>query len=722
MGETKNLRFLIRENVFTHIAISISVGILFAEKFGILPWGVWIAIILVGEAVYTAWLCGKESSSYHRILFFILLNVCIATGALRFWNFENNIKPIPPNTTQTFYAKVEGSVKMSRKTLQTDIILQNGSKIRASLMLHNGEPPGSGDILLLHGEISAPRNNGNPGETDYADYLLKHGYSGTIFCYANSWRETGREHLTLKDRMARLRENLTQRFDTYFKGRDMAVLSALTLGDKSLLNPEIREVFSETGTSHILALSGLHLGILLSLYNLLLTRVIIPQTYRRKRRVIEITGFVLGLAMTWLYTLLAGMPISLIRAAVMYSMVQCAVVMQRDVFSINNLCLAAIIILIVSPEALFDISFQLSFLSVLGIFLLMPLFPKLKVQTTGYIKRKLYGCIKAIWGMLCVSISATAFTLPLVAYTFHVVPLWGWAASLVAIPLTALILATSPLFFLVPCASSLIATAIGLFLNAMFACLEAIASMPYSSLSLYPTLLSVLMMYGVLICARALILNSKALNADTLPSNRTTPVGQNKSKTRGNTFLVVALMCLLAGIVFTETRDSWRTRLKPQIVFYNTPPVPAIHLIASADSSYLWTTMPQKIDTALLRIEKTFWKRHKIKSPTLLVSPSIGKSFAYFPHVIDFGGCRIGLLYEPIDTDATVPLQVDYVFVARGWKRSLSEAFHVFQTDSVVLDGSLSNFYRRRFRAEADSIGVGVRDLRKDGAWIVCLE
>ena len=256
----------------------------------------------------------------------------------------------------------------------------------------------------------------------------------------------------------------------------------------------------------------------------------------------------------------------------------------------------------------------------------------------------------------------------------------------------------------------------------MFACLEAIASMPYSSLSLYPTLLSVLMMYGVLICARALILNSKALNADTLPSNRTAPVEQNKSKTRGNTFLVVALMCLLAGIVFTETRDSWRTRLKPQIVFYNTPPVPAIHLIASADSSYLWTTMPQKIDTALLRIEKTFWKRHKIKSPTLLVSPSIGKSFAYFPHVIDFGGCRIGLLYEPIDTDATVPLQVDYVFVARGWKRSLSEAIHVFQTDSVVLDGSLSNFYRRRFRTEADSIGVGVRDLRNDGAWKVCLE
>ena len=226
------------------------------------------------------------------------------------------------------------------------------------------------------------------------------------------------------------RQQAEQQLHTLHIGeQDFAVIAAMAMGDKSALNQETKEAYSISGTSHILAVSGLHIGIIFQLIILLLGGK------RRSKLTI-----ILSTTIVWAYVIFIGFPASAVRAATMLSIYSMVLLSLRPDPTLNTLALAYIIMVLVNPFHIFDIGFQMSFLAVGSILLFYPLFFCLLSSHSNI--------IRAIWGLFCVSLAAQIGTLPLIVFYFGRISCYSLITSFIAIPAATLILYLCVLLFI----------------------------------------------------------------------------------------------------------------------------------------------------------------------------------------------------------------------------------------------------------------------------------
>ena len=226
------------------------------------------------------------------------------------------------------------------------------------------------------------------------------------------------------------RQQVEQQLHTLHIGeQDFAVIAAMAMGDKSALNQETKEAYSISGTSHILAVSGLHIGIIFQLIILLLGGK------RRSKLTI-----ILSTTIVWAYVIFIGFPASAVRAATMLSIYSMVLLSLRPDPTLNTLALAYIIMVLVNPFNIFDIGFQMSFLAVGSILLFYPLFFCLLSSHSNI--------IRAIWGLFCVSLAAQIGTLPLIVFYFGRISCYSLITSFIAIPAATLILYLCVLLFI----------------------------------------------------------------------------------------------------------------------------------------------------------------------------------------------------------------------------------------------------------------------------------
>lgn len=263
---------------------------------------------------------------------------------------------------------------------------------------------------------------------------------------------------TLIDRAADLRDLLVTEIDrTPLNQETKSFLQAVILGDKAQLDPQLRDDFASAGVAHLLALSGMHLGMVA----MLLSVALIPFSFiisRKWRWLIVLSG-------VWIFTVVTGMSVSVVRAAVMTTVFVLAMLVERKRSGINTLCAAAFFILFFDPQALFNIGFQLSFITCAALITLSSLLaaesqrhsgeryllihsdwaaehPKLlrlRLAATSRLRR--LGCICAV------SIAAFASSWILSAYYFHQIPLLFLPSNLVSGIIVSLIFAASALYF-----------------------------------------------------------------------------------------------------------------------------------------------------------------------------------------------------------------------------------------------------------------------------------
>lgn len=263
--------------------------------------------------------------------------------------------------------------------------------------------------------------------------------------------------------------------------KTLALTSALTVGKKDGLEYETKEAYRKVGAGHLLALSGLHLGIVYgALYLIFIGWV--RHTHWRWFALPVILAFL------WGYTLIAGMPVSLVRAALMLSIFSIISMMQYDTDPLHVLALSAIIILLIAPTDLLSVSFQLSFSAV---FFILALWRPIQDSLP-----KLHWTVR----LLAVSFVATLGTMPLVCYYFHRLPLLGPFLSLILIPLTTLII------YLTIAAMAFPFSFLGQTLNVVVSLQEKVldfsGSIPHSILDgLYPSKTLVALIYGAMILA-----------------------------------------------------------------------------------------------------------------------------------------------------------------------------------------------------------------------------
>lgn len=317
------------------------------------------------------------------------------------------------------------------------------------------------------------------------------------FVRSREWQSGGEayQHLSgfdkLRVRALYYRQQLLGRYRTIADDdQTYAVLAAMTLGDKSTLSDDVKDVYSVTGASHVLALSGLHLGIIYMLLSVLLAG----------RRRFWLSQVVIILSI-WSFAFLTGLSTSIVRSATMISIYGLLSVGGRNRSSLNVLCFTAIVMLLFSPQMLFDVGFQLSFMAVLSILLFMPLLGQM-VSVRFLMEHPVW---RWLWSTIAVSLTAQIGVAPLIAYYFGRFSTYFLLTNLFVLPLATLILYGALLFLLTSW------TFVGNALLAVVALLNSglgiIASLPLSSIDgLHLSVFQVSLIYTIIICIYIILL------------------------------------------------------------------------------------------------------------------------------------------------------------------------------------------------------------------------
>jgi competence protein ComEC len=270
-------------------------------------------------------------------------------------------------------------------------------------------------------------------------------------------------------------------------GDAYAVVAAMALGDKSALTHELRDTYSVSGASHVLALSGLHLGIIYGLLWLLLPH----------RRWPAVSQTIILIAM-WLYVFLVGMPVSVVRSAMMLTVYGLLSIGHRNKMSVNALAFTAIVMLMWNPEWLFDIGFQLSFMAVLAILLFVPMFED--VFSAKYLQE--HRLVRYLWGIVAVSVSAQIGVAPLIAYYFGRLSTYFLLTNFIVLPAAYLVLGFSLLVLLFPSLAYILLYIV----DTLNAVLLKITAIPGSSIDeFHPNVLQVVLTYVIIFCTYLLI-------------------------------------------------------------------------------------------------------------------------------------------------------------------------------------------------------------------------
>ena len=285
-----------------------------------------------------------------------------------------------------------------------------------------------GDTLCFFSRLSKPTSAVPYPNFNYAEVLRHDGISGTAPVYRGHWYVKGRcTAPDLKQWALRLRDSVAYRIDHLQLGSEqVAVVKALSIGDKRQLTVALKERYTIAGVSHILALSGMHVGIIGGLAFFLLS----PISRMRYGRQLRLFAVVLLL---WGFAFLTGLSASVVRAVSMFTLFALAsVVLDEPFFSCHALSLTAFLMLVYNPFYIFHVGFQLSFMAVLSIIMFYPLV------------RRLFGARGRIMAyvsdVLSLSIAAQAGTLPLILYYFGAFPTYFLLANLMVVPMVFVVL------------------------------------------------------------------------------------------------------------------------------------------------------------------------------------------------------------------------------------------------------------------------------------------
>lgn len=282
-----------------------------------------------------------------------------------------------------------------------------------------------GDQIAFLSKIQKFKNVDIGERFNYAQYMYNKGFCGFTYINEGRWEKTGKTiRSDIFTRALKWRQKIISVYQSLdLDENELAVLSALTLGDTNMLSYELTETFRTTGIAHILSVSGMHVGIIYLVLSTLLFFLPIQSKYSWIKQVCIIL-------ILWLYTFVVGLPPPAVRAAIMLTVFCIGTIFRTRIYSLNILMVTAFLMLLWNPLQFFDVGFQLSFAAVLSMFLLSPLLSK-KIN----IKNRY---LRYITNISIVSVSAQIGIAPLCLYYFGSFPTYFLFANILIVPFVSL--------------------------------------------------------------------------------------------------------------------------------------------------------------------------------------------------------------------------------------------------------------------------------------------
>ena len=441
----ENLTNRIAKIPMAMVVVPFALGIFFADLAQTPVWLLFLAccVSLVGVIFLTKW---RQNIAIFTMIFAVgtLLHSISYQGEVEYGKpIEMVLKVETSSVIRQGYTSAEAKIGSC----------ENGALNNHKVMLWGDSLTHfrAGDHLL----ITAPIRPFRAEREQYARLMQHRGFVGSVSInHRATYEYLPAEKQTLHDwAVERLQGAIP-------KGNSRAVVLAMATGERSEIETELRQHYSASGASHLLAVSGLHIGIAFMLINILLLPLVLLRYGNLLRSL-------LAIALIWLYVWLCGMSPSAVRAAIMFSMLQFSLSSLREYVSINILAGTAFVMLAFDTHLLFDISFQLSFIAVAGIMLwAIPLYHLCSTR---------FKAINPVIAILLVGVASTLATMPLVANTFGTISLVGILINPVVILLANIVVLSGVIALALPLMGAVAESAASL----QNTVVEWAASLPY---------------------------------------------------------------------------------------------------------------------------------------------------------------------------------------------------------------------------------------------------
>ncbi len=330
----------------------------------------------------------------------------------------------------------------------------------------------AGQTIEFSSRIDSLNSPKNPFGFDYSQYLQLNGVQGSLFLNSGDWRIEEETVRGLSHHALNVRQKLVGLLEeSGLSGNELGLASTLVLGYKNNIDSEVKQAYMNAGAMHVLAVSGMHVGIVCAVLNVIMMLFGGRKCFRIKR--------VLIILLLWAYAFITGLSPSVLRATVMFTAFEIGRLVDRETSTYNSLAVSAMVLLCIDPNMLFMAGFQLSYVAVIGIVFFQPRIVRLLPV------KKMNVVLKYIWELTAVSISAQISTFPFCLYYFERTPVYFWLSNMVVSPgavvmisLTLLLLAVSPFATL----SEFVGLLTSYFAKLMNFLVMSIANLPHSTI------------------------------------------------------------------------------------------------------------------------------------------------------------------------------------------------------------------------------------------------
>ena len=690
-----NLYSNLRKNPFVRILFPYVIGILFAKAFSMqFPNYLFQSIaglfLLLGIVLYTLFLKLELKLTdflipalvFSASILHYTLNISVLNNQHENLYVVGRVLQTPIEKQSSYLLKVKQLHPLSPRLNKPCVNLYTD---KDSAVLLNVEP---GAVISFRGDLEPIKNRGNPDEFDFALYQATRGYYSQGYIpfsdiIINQKKDLVSQVILL---INNIRSGAKQIINENFESETaQGIVAALILGDKSEINEDLRSKFADAGVVHVLAISGLHIGILY----MLLSFILKPLQYRNKLRVVRIVVILLCI---WFYAGLTGFSSSVTRATVMFTLIAFGNSLKREISIYNTIAASAFLLLLINPLLLFDVGFQLSYAAVVGIVYFYPVF-------YSFFKFKNW-IFDYPYKLLCVSFAAQLSTMPLTIYYFNQFPNYFWLANLIVIPAVFLILfmgiillVTAKISFIAKVFSLLIKVVIGI----MNSWIDIVTEIPYSTLKALNLHLgqAVLLLIAIYLTF-VWIKNKKAV------------------------YLLGALSIipsiLLISIYYELNRGN-----DSQIIFYNSYQGNNIGLYYK-NEHVLFTDLSEENRNKLTKyyFERHWLINHSFKDIEVreLEDPDISENLSatQIIHIKD----NISILYinskiENISRDNALSTQ--YIYIGKEIFPPRSSRI----SGTIVISSSVNNYYAKKWEEFALRNNLDCHNIEKEGALIVNL-
>lgn len=634
--------------------LSIKQGIRFSKITGLVIW----AIIVCSSALVTVLNSPDANSNW------FYKNTDSASGGI--------IKLVEDPIRQGEKYRAIGEVIGLIKNRQ---IIATSGKTFVYFTLHQNNLPQYGELLLVRDTVHPLAQRLNPGGFNFAKYASRKGIYGAWYIHENNIHTLCKDKNLLQSFVNNSRIRILKVLQHHLTDKNvLGIAEALLIGYREHLDKEVLQSYANTGVVHVIAISGLHLGLVYVVIKWIIH--LLPVLKKRPKWKWPIILFCL-----WWFALVTGASASVLRSATMFSFMLIGETFFKSVGSKNVLTSSAFVLLAFQPLLLWDVGFLLSYGAVAGLIWWQQPIKRLLVFKKRWVQK--------IWEMTSVTIAAQLAVTPLCIYYFNQFPTWFLIANLIIVPLATIVLISLLIMVLIsfiPPLATTISWPIKWLINMMNGVIHSIEHWPLSTISgIFSNEITTLLLYGFILLGTSVVLFKK------------------------NHYLLPSLSCLFLLSLYMSVKKAIASA-KNEISIYNIRDGLSIDFISGRTCTHLNTASsaannPFPVEAAartirLVEMQNQISIKHKItglsflKKQIIIIGPEVRR------------------------LKKGKPVQSDIVILFGSPSITISQIVDVFNPHTMVLAADNKKWKIEKWKSECEDLHLRCISIRDSGAYI----